>query len=276
MHARRGAVPFRVRGTPIGTRGAGDADACWRRRSPLAEATRAPSRPTLNWYNFPDDSGALQQAADQCSQASGGRYRISYNKLPRAADGQRQQLVRRLAAEDDSMDILGLDVTWAAEFAEAGLDPAMDRGGQARRPPRAPCASRCRPPPGRASCTPSRTTPTPSSCGTAATWCPPRPRPGRDAGHGPRPRQAGQAALRGDPGRPVRGPDGLVQHPGQQRGRLHPQPDGPPTLARPARRPGRRRSCTTWRTPRPRTPPCPTRWRTRTGWPWSRERRPSS
>ncbi|WP_371667916.1 ABC transporter substrate-binding protein [Streptomyces sp. NBC_00289] len=75
--------------------------------------------PTLNWYNFPDDSGALQKAADRCSQASGGRYRISYNKLPRAADGQRQQLVRRLAAEDDSLDILGLDVTWAAEFAEA-------------------------------------------------------------------------------------------------------------------------------------------------------------
>ncbi|WP_191971716.1 ABC transporter substrate-binding protein [Streptomyces luteolifulvus] len=76
-------------------------------------------RPTLNWYNFPDDSGALQKAADRCSQASGGRYRIAYNKLPRAADGQRQQLVRRLAAEDDSLDILGLDVTWAAEFAEA-------------------------------------------------------------------------------------------------------------------------------------------------------------
>ncbi|BFO19288.1 hypothetical protein SHKM778_56760 [Streptomyces sp. KM77-8] len=77
------------------------------------------SRPTLNWYNFPDDSGALQQAADRCGRASGGRYRISYQKLPRAADGQRQQMVRRLAAEDDSLDILGLDVTWAAEFAEA-------------------------------------------------------------------------------------------------------------------------------------------------------------
>ncbi len=77
------------------------------------------SRPTLNWYNFPDDSGALQEAADRCSRESGGRYRIVYNKLPRAADGQRQQLVRRLAAEDDSLDILGLDVTWAAEFAEA-------------------------------------------------------------------------------------------------------------------------------------------------------------
>ncbi|MGV9455930.1 ABC transporter substrate-binding protein [Streptomyces sp. NPDC003635] len=74
---------------------------------------------TVDWYNFPDDSGALQKAADRCSKAADGRYRIVYHKLPRAADGQRQQLVRRLAAEDSALDILGLDVTWAAEFAEA-------------------------------------------------------------------------------------------------------------------------------------------------------------
>ncbi|MEU9130530.1 ABC transporter substrate-binding protein [Kitasatospora sp. NPDC048540] len=75
---------------------------------------------TLNWYNFPDDSGALQQAAERCSQASQGRYVIRYNKLPRTSDGQRQQLVRRLAAHDAGVDIMGLDVTWPAEFAEAG------------------------------------------------------------------------------------------------------------------------------------------------------------
>ncbi|MCP9963656.1 ABC transporter substrate-binding protein [Streptomyces somaliensis] len=76
--------------------------------------------PVLNWYNFPDDSGALDAAARNCTRAAGGRYRIAYHKLPRTADGQRQQLVRRLAAEDSSIDIMGLDVTWAAEFAEAG------------------------------------------------------------------------------------------------------------------------------------------------------------
>ncbi|MCQ6556247.1 ABC transporter substrate-binding protein [Streptomyces sp. C10-9-1] len=76
--------------------------------------------PTLNWYNFPDDSGALAEAAQNCTRGSGGRYRIAYNKLPRTADGQRQQLVRRLAAEDRSIDIMGLDVTWTPEFAEAG------------------------------------------------------------------------------------------------------------------------------------------------------------
>jgi multiple sugar transport system substrate-binding protein len=39
--------------------------------------------------------------------------------LPRGADDQRVQMVRRLAAEDESMDILGLDVTWTQEFAGA-------------------------------------------------------------------------------------------------------------------------------------------------------------
>jgi multiple sugar transport system substrate-binding protein len=74
-------------------------------------------RVALKFYNFPDNSGAVQQAANDCSTS---QYKIEYNKLPTDADGQRQQLVRRLAARDSSMDILGLDVTWEAEFAEAG------------------------------------------------------------------------------------------------------------------------------------------------------------
>lgn len=77
-------------------------------------------RATLNFYSFPDNSGAVQQAVDTCSTNNGGRYSIKYNKLPNDADGQRQQMVRRLAARDSAMDILGLDVTWEAEFAEAG------------------------------------------------------------------------------------------------------------------------------------------------------------
>jgi ABC-type glycerol-3-phosphate transport system substrate-binding protein len=72
---------------------------------------------TLNFYNFPDPSGAVQQAANNCSNS---RYKIIYNKLQSAADQQRLQMARRLAAHDASMDILGLDVTWEAEFAQAG------------------------------------------------------------------------------------------------------------------------------------------------------------
>ena len=75
---------------------------------------------TLNWYIFPEFSGAFVKSAQQCSAHSGGAYKIQIQTLPNAADGQRQQMVRRLAADDPSMDILGLDVTWTPEFAEAG------------------------------------------------------------------------------------------------------------------------------------------------------------
>ncbi len=75
---------------------------------------------TLNFYLYPDTSGATKQAISNCNAQSGGKYTISYQKLPQASDGQRQQLVRRLAAHDPSMDIIGLDVTWEPEFAEAG------------------------------------------------------------------------------------------------------------------------------------------------------------
>jgi multiple sugar transport system substrate-binding protein len=83
-----------------------------------ASAANAPV--TLNYWSFPDNSGAVQQAVDACTAASDGKYTISYNKLPTDADSQRQQIVRRLAAHDGSMDILGLDVTWEAETAQAG------------------------------------------------------------------------------------------------------------------------------------------------------------
>jgi multiple sugar transport system substrate-binding protein len=75
---------------------------------------------TLNLYFYPDGSGATQQQIDNCNKSNGGKYTISYQQLPTAADGQRQQMVRRLAAHDNTMDILGLDVTWEAEFAQAG------------------------------------------------------------------------------------------------------------------------------------------------------------
>jgi multiple sugar transport system substrate-binding protein len=75
---------------------------------------------TLNFYSFNDPSGAVATAVTNCTKASGGKYTITYNKLPAAADDQRLQMARRLAAADPTMDILGLDVTWEAEFSEAG------------------------------------------------------------------------------------------------------------------------------------------------------------
>jgi multiple sugar transport system substrate-binding protein len=85
-----------------------------------ASSSAATGPVTLNFYSFNDQSGAVQTAVTNCSKQSNGKYTITYNKLPSAADDQRLQLARRLAAQDASMDILGLDVTWEAEFSQAG------------------------------------------------------------------------------------------------------------------------------------------------------------
>jgi multiple sugar transport system substrate-binding protein len=73
--------------------------------------------PVLNYYQFPVEH--MQNVVDTCNQQAAGKYKIDYQVLPRTADDQRIQMVRRLAAKDSSMDILGMDVTWTQEFASA-------------------------------------------------------------------------------------------------------------------------------------------------------------
>jgi trehalose/maltose transport system substrate-binding protein len=75
---------------------------------------------TLRWFIFNEQSGAPQKIADRCSKQSGGRYTIKFELLPSQADQQREQLVRRLGAKDSTMDLLGMDVVWTGEFANAG------------------------------------------------------------------------------------------------------------------------------------------------------------
>jgi multiple sugar transport system substrate-binding protein len=75
---------------------------------------------TIRFYGGPENSGALDKAVADCSKQSGGRYKISFEPLPADADAQREQLVRRLAAKDDGIDLINMDVNWTAEFAEAG------------------------------------------------------------------------------------------------------------------------------------------------------------
>jgi multiple sugar transport system substrate-binding protein len=75
--------------------------------------------PTINLYGGASGTGFDKILAD-CNAQANGKYKIVGNLLPSDADGQREQFVRRLAAHDSGMDILGMDVTWTAEFAEAG------------------------------------------------------------------------------------------------------------------------------------------------------------
>ena len=87
---------------------------------------------TLNWFIFNEPSGGPQKIAERCSKQSGGKYEINFEYLPAQADQQREQLVRRLGAEDPSLDLLGLDVVWTGEFANAGwLEPVPQSTEQA-------------------------------------------------------------------------------------------------------------------------------------------------
>ena len=81
---------------------------------------------TLTWYINPDgggsdpEGGGQAQIAAQCTEAAGGEYAIEVQLLPNSASDQRQQLIRRLAANDPGVDLMSLDPPFIPEFAEAG------------------------------------------------------------------------------------------------------------------------------------------------------------
>jgi len=86
----------------------------------------ASGTPTLTWYINPDNGGQAE-LAKKCGDASDGAFKIETQILPNEADQQREQLVRRLAADDPSIDLMSLDPPFVAEFANAGyLLPITD------------------------------------------------------------------------------------------------------------------------------------------------------
>jgi multiple sugar transport system substrate-binding protein len=74
---------------------------------------------TVNWYVFQEPSGAYNDAVANCNKQANGRYTIKLVPLPTNADQQRELVVRRLAAKDSSIDVIGMDVIWTAEFGSA-------------------------------------------------------------------------------------------------------------------------------------------------------------
>ncbi|HET6631046.1 MAG TPA: extracellular solute-binding protein [Woeseiaceae bacterium] len=83
-------------------------------------------KPTLTWYINPDPppppgfAGTFGQPgiAERCST---DEYTIATAQLPTSASEQRIQLARRLAAGDESIDLVSLDPVFTAEFADAGF-----------------------------------------------------------------------------------------------------------------------------------------------------------
>lgn len=74
----------------------------------------------LTFFVAIQPGGTIEEVSKRCSKESGGRYEITPEFLPTDASQQREQLVRRLGAEDPSIDIVGMDVIWTGEFANAG------------------------------------------------------------------------------------------------------------------------------------------------------------
>jgi multiple sugar transport system substrate-binding protein len=74
----------------------------------------------LNWFVATQPGGTIQEVAKRCTDESGGAYNVNVELLPTDASQQREQLVRRLGAEDSTVDLIGMDVIWTAEFANAG------------------------------------------------------------------------------------------------------------------------------------------------------------
>ncbi|GGP88217.1 ABC transporter substrate-binding protein [Streptosporangium pseudovulgare] len=74
-----------------------------------------------------DTTGYLQPLLDRWNEAHPAE-RVTLLELPEAADEQRAQMVANLQAKSERYDVLGLDVVWTAEFADAGWIVPLDRG----------------------------------------------------------------------------------------------------------------------------------------------------
>ena len=101
---------------------------------------------SLTWYINPD-AGRLRRSAKPARRAAAAptSTRSRPSCCPQSATEQRIQLLRRLAAEDPSIDLMSLDPVFTAEFADAGcLAPFPDEPGRRCRRRRSRAPSRAR------------------------------------------------------------------------------------------------------------------------------------
>jgi multiple sugar transport system substrate-binding protein len=90
------------------------------------ESVTAQGTPIVNWYI--GNEGWLEPVIEACNGAAGGAFELRAQSLPTNPDQQREQLVRRLAARDSSIDLIGMDVVWTSEFGKAGWITPFDQG----------------------------------------------------------------------------------------------------------------------------------------------------
>lgn len=88
--------------------------------------TTAGGVPIVNWYI--GNEGWLEPVVEACNGSADGAFELRPQSLPTNPDQQREQLVRRLAARDDSIDLIGMDVVWTSEFGKAGWITPFEQG----------------------------------------------------------------------------------------------------------------------------------------------------
>jgi multiple sugar transport system substrate-binding protein len=76
--------------------------------------------PTIGFMTWRDQTGVTDKLYRACERESGNAYRIEPVPMGPSVDAAREQLTRRLAAGDTTIDMLNLDVIWTAEFSDAG------------------------------------------------------------------------------------------------------------------------------------------------------------
>ena len=107
----------RPRGRPRARRVASSVATLALASSLLAACGGDSEKTELIWYINPD-AGGQDAVAENCST---DEYTVTTQVLPQAADQQRIQLARRLAAQDPEIDLMSLDPPFTAEFAAAGF-----------------------------------------------------------------------------------------------------------------------------------------------------------
>ena len=89
-------------------------------------SSEASGSKTVNWYI--GSESWLPDVVKACNDKAGGAFVLKTQSLPTNPDAQREQLVRRLAAKDSSIDLIGMDVVWTGEFGKAGWVSAFGPG----------------------------------------------------------------------------------------------------------------------------------------------------
>jgi multiple sugar transport system substrate-binding protein len=85
-----------------------------------ADDANASGEAVIHWTTDRDPTGEVFKLIDDCNAEHEGKWRIEPVIMPPAVDAKREQIIRRLAAQDDGLDILSMDVVWTAEFSETG------------------------------------------------------------------------------------------------------------------------------------------------------------